>query len=181
MFSKFAAQRKTRARNNAIARKRRKCSSLPTMHFPSSSSTSLLFFSFDCASLTPNGADQSSTTSVLAPRTRDYPKLRNQLLWRSLVDRATSRILSLSRCGRSFALLVCPPCRWALTGLRAASRCRHLQVASWGCRAHESVDVESRYARVDPHFNRLSARPAADAARSQYLRKRLTNKKEQEQ
>ena len=89
--------------------------------------------------------------------------------------------LSLSRGGRSPVLLACPPCCWPLTGLRAASRCRHLQVASRGCRAHESVDVESRYARVDPHFNPLSARPAADAARTQYLRKRLTNKKEQEQ
>ena len=162
------------------ARKRRKCSSLPTMQFPSSSSTSLLFFSFDRASLTPNGADQSSTTRVLAPRTRDYPKLRNQLLWRSLLDRATSRTSSLSRCGRSSGLLVCPPCCWPLTGLRAASRCRRLQVTPRGCWAHESVCVGVRCARVDPHFNRLSARPAADAARSQYLRNNL-NKKEQEQ
>ena len=72
--------------------------------------------------------------------------------------------LSLSRGGRPPVLLACPPCCWPLTGLRAASRCRHLQVASRGCRAHESVCVGVRCARVDPHFNRLSARPAADAA-----------------
>ena len=99
------------------------------------------------------------------------------MLWRSLLDRATSRILSLSRCGRSFGLLACPPCRWPLTGLRAASRCRRLQVTPRGYRAHESVCVGVRCARVDPHFNRLSARPAADAACTQYLRNNV-NKQE---
>ena len=79
--------------------------------------------------------------------------------------------------GRSPVLLACPPCRWPLTGLRAASRCRRLQVARRGCRAHGSVCVGVRCARVDPPFNRLSARPAADAACSQYLRKTI-NKQE---
>ena len=147
MFSKFAAQRKTRARNNAIARKRRKCSSLPTMHFPSSSSTSLLFFSFDCASLTPNGADQSSTTSVLAPRTRDYPKLRNQLLWRSLLDRATSRIC---RCRGADALRFSSRVRPAVgpslgtVQHRAAVACRLLV----GVAGHTSRSTSSQGTRV---------------------------------
>ena len=114
---------------------------------------------------------------VLAPRTRDYPRLRNQLLWRSLLDRATSRTSSLSRCGRSAGLLVCPPCCWPLTGHRAASHCRRLQVTPQGYRAHESVVVGVRYARVDPHVNPLSARPAADAARSQYLRNNIHKQK----
>ena len=100
-----------------------------------------------------------------------------RVLWRSLLDRATSRISSLSRCGRSSGLLVCPPYRWPLTGLRAASRCCRLQVTPRGCRAHESVCIGVRCARVDPHFNRLSARPTADAARSQYLRNNI-NKQE---
>ena len=103
--------------------------------------------------------------------------LRRAQQWRSLLDRATSRTSSLSRCGRSTVLLVCPPCRWSLSGHRAASCCRRLQVALRGCRAHGSIGVGVRCARVDPHFNRLSARPAADAARSQYLRNNI-NKQE---
>ena len=66
--------------------------------------------------------------------------------------------------------LVCSSCRWPLTGHCAASRCRHLQVVLLGCQAHESVGVGVRYARIDPRLNRVSARPATDAAWMQYLR-----------
>ena len=80
-------------------------------------------------------------------------------------------------CGRSPVFLACPPCRWPLTRLRAASCCRCLQVIPLRCRAHESVGVGIRCARVDPHVNPLSARPAADAARSQYFEETI-NKQE---
>ena len=123
------------------ARKRRKCSSLPTMHFPSSSSTSLLFFSFDHASLTPNGADQSSTTRVLAPRTRDYPKLRNQLLWRSLLDRATSRICR---------------CRGA-DALRFSSRVRPAVGPSLGSVQHRAAVTCRLLLGVAGHTSRLAS------------------------
>ena len=82
-------------------RKRLKYSSLPKMLFPNSffNQSSVLFFRPRVART--EWCRPVIYNCVLAPRTRDYPKLRNQLLWRSLVDRATSRTLSLSRSGRS--------------------------------------------------------------------------------
>ena len=87
-------------------------------------------FLFDRASLAPNGADQSATTMSESLGPRDYPKLRNQLSWRSLVDRVTIRILSQLRDGRSavptrmLALPLAPhwaPCSLALPSLAGCS------------------------------------------------------------